>query len=71
MALQLSEVRNSIVRAISSGLTHFDVSALGWEARLPGVSITLGRMALARMPSSRYSASSAPTKASTAALEEM
>ena len=50
------------------GSTHFEWSASGWASRLAGVSITLGRIALARMPSSRYSASSAWTNASTAAL---
>ena len=51
--------------------THFEWSASGSDSRLAGVSITLGRIALQRMPSSRYSASSAWTKASTAALAAM
>ena len=41
------------------------------DSRLAGVSMMLGRMALARTPASRYSASSARTKASTAALAVM
>ena len=63
--------RWAITPAISSGLTHLEKSALGIEARFPGVSITLGRIALQRIPSSRYSTATASVKASTAALDEM
>ena len=46
-------------------------SASGIERRLAGVSMTLGRIALARIPSSRYSFASTSTNASTAALATM
>src|SRR5205085_138725 len=54
-----SETRNRTTFPIASGATHFDQSASGCAARFAGVSITLGRMALQRMPLSRYSLSSA------------
>jgi hypothetical protein len=46
-------------------------SASDIDARLAGVSMTLGSTALMRTPSLRYSASSASTRASTAALPTM
>ena len=52
-------------------LTQFEWSASGWPARLAGVSMTLGRIAFARTPCFRYSASSAWTKAITAAFAVM
>src|SRR5512134_207679 len=69
MGPESSEQRKRITRAISAGDTHLEKSALGWDSRLAGVSMTLGRIAFARMPSSRYSASSERTSASTAAFE--
>jgi hypothetical protein len=54
--------------ATSAGLTHVSKSASGIERRLAGVSMTLGRIALARTPALRYSASRTSTKARTAAL---
>ena len=63
-----SERRKRTTFAMSRGSTHFEVSASGCDERLAGVSITLGRIALARIPSFLYSASSACTKASSAAL---
>ena len=61
----------AITRAISAGLTQRSRSASGIEARLPGVSITLGRIALQRMPSLLYSTASAVANAITAAFDEM
>jgi hypothetical protein len=52
-------------------LTHFSKSALGIEARLAGVSITLGRIALQRIPSFLYSAATACANAITAAFDAM
>src|SRR5689334_2303363 len=49
-----SDSRWAMTPAISAGLTQRSWSAFGIEARLPGVSITLGRIALQRTPSSRY-----------------
>ena len=43
-------MRKRTTLAISSGWTHFEWSASGSAARLAGVSITLGRIAFARMP---------------------
>src|SRR5690348_12347377 len=65
---EAAEHRNAITSAIASGLTQRDTSACGLAARLAGVSMTLGRIALARTPSSRYSTASTSTNASTAAL---
>ena len=45
-----SETRKRTTRAISAGWTHFEWSASGCAARLAGVSITLGRIAFARIP---------------------
>ena len=64
-----SEQRKRITRAISAGCTHLEWSASGIDSRLAGVSMTLGTIALARMPSSRYSTSSERTRASTADFE--
>src|ERR1700749_2322293 len=61
----------AITPAISAGLTHFSKSALGIDSRLLGVSITLGRIALQRIPSFLYSAATALAKPMTAACEEM
>jgi hypothetical protein len=49
-------------------LTHFEWSAFGCDSRFAGVSMTLGRIALQRTPSPRYSTSSAFTSANTDAL---
>jgi hypothetical protein len=66
-----SEHRKRTTGAISSGLTHLSKSASGIDSRFAGVSIVEGRIAFARMPSSRYSACSTSTNASTAALAVM
>src|SRR5947209_11873480 len=65
-----SPSRNSITPAISAGLTQRSWSALGIAARLAGVSITLGRIVLQRIPSSLYSTATAFENASTAAFED-
>ena len=51
--------RNRITAATWSGGTHLEVSAPGWPARLAGVSMTLGKMALQRTPAARYSTATA------------
>ena len=61
--MKSSEQSDAITRAICSGGTHFDQSDFGIDSRLAGVSITLGRIALARTPSPWYSACSERTKA--------
>jgi hypothetical protein len=63
--------RLAITPAISAGLTHFEKSALGIDARFPGVSITLGMITLQRIPSFLYSAATAWASAITAAFEAM
>src|SRR5258708_39431740 len=66
-----SDRRKATTPAISAGLTQRSKSASGIAARLAAVSITLGRIALARIRSFRYSTSRALTNAITAAFEEM
>jgi hypothetical protein len=62
--------RKAITPAISAGLTHFAKSAFGIAVRLPGVSITLGRIELHRIPSFLYSTATAWANAITAAFDE-
>src|ERR1039457_2200476 len=57
--------------AIDSGVTHLDASAAGIAARLAGVSITLGRTALAVMPESFTSRATVFTRATKAAFETL
>ena len=45
-----SEASHKSTSAMDPGFTHFEKSADGSEARLAGVSITLGRTTLAVMP---------------------
>ena len=68
VAAESGETRNAIVAAIWSGVTQSAGSASGIDARLAGVSMIDGRIALVRMPSFAYSTSSASTRPSTARL---
>ena len=54
--------------ARSAGATHRAVSASGWPARFPGVSMTLGRTQLTVTPSCLTSCEAACTRAMSAAL---
>src|SRR6202020_2344796 len=65
-----SESRCAITPAIWPGLTQRSWSAFGISARLKGVSITLGRIALQRIPSSRYSTAAERANGSPAAFED-
>jgi len=71
MGFESSLMRKRTTFAISSGWTHLEWSAFGWLSLFASVSMTLGRIALARIPSWRYSASRVWTKDRTAALLTM
>ena len=63
--------RKATTSAMAAGEAHPARVDVGWSCRLPGVSMTDGRSAFARIPSSRYSTARLLTRAQTAAFAVM